>query len=352
MSILFFTTRNVTSNMSAGLLANLAILEKESNDIDFLMSTKTDKSAKHIRSVTGLPIRKSVNLFGQFYETSGLTMASWKEIYDALDVSGMKQYSGLYIMGGLLHPSANVYRFSSKLPNFLDSALCITFRQVGNNIINILGILKAHKEYGIPLHEFSYDSDELCCSLISSVGEYYQYHIYDIPRYNMKRLDGLLYHLQKAPVELEETTKVFDLTFGYTVFPNGNRPSFVEYVNDMAKAFEKVNLYTINKLTGEDNSIPREMYLNKIKQSRFTLIIPSYDKNCFSLYRFIESIHNDCLPLIHKDCFTEDVEKSFDVKFDQLINRIPTESERLELLHYYKEKMSKPKFTFGQKSVL
>lgn len=341
MSILFYTTRSITSNLSAGLLANLAILETESSEIDFLTSKKTDKSALYITATTGLPIRKSRNLFSDFYMSECLTKETWQEIYDSLDVSPLKDYSSMYIMGGLFSPSGNVYRFSTKLPNFLASNLAIKWNSIGVTIINVLALIKAHKEYSIPLHEFSYDTDELACSLITQMGQnYFQYHIYDLPRYNMSRLDSLLYHLaKKEKNSLFEPEKKFDLTFGYTVFPNGNRPSYVDWVNKTSQKFELVNLYTINKLTGVDTSIPREAYLNKIQESKFTLILPSYDKMCFSLYRFIESIHNDCLPILNSACYTEEVEQSFDVKFDRIRDIIPTDDERIELLAYYKDKL-------------
>lgn len=341
MSILFYTTRSITSNLSGGLLANLAVLETEDSEVDFLTSKKTDRSALYITQKTGLSIRKSRNLFGDFYMNECLTKKSWQEIYDSLDVSELKEYSAFYIMGGLFSPSGDVFRFSKKLPKFLESSVAIKFNQIGVTIINVLALIKAHKEFSIPLHEFSYDTDELACSLITQMNEnYFQYHIYDLPRYNMKRLDSLLYSLAKdQAVTLMEIEKKFDLTFGYTVFPNGNRPSYVDWVNRSSEKFERVNLYTINKITGLDTSIPRENYLNKIQESRFTFIIPSYDKMCFSLYRFIESIHHDCLPLIHPDCYTDEVEQSFGISFLPLKGDIPTEKERVELLSYYKEKL-------------
>lgn len=43
-------------------------------------------------------------------------------------------------------------------------------------------------------------------------------------------------------------------------------------------------------------------YMELIKRSKFTLIIPSYDVNCFSLRRFFESVTNGCVPLILSDC--------------------------------------------------
>jgi hypothetical protein len=48
--------------------------------------------------------------------------------------------------------------------------------------------------------------------------------------------------------------------------------------------------------------LPYETYLELIRSSMTTLIMPSYDSNCFSMRRFFESIANGCLPLVHEDC--------------------------------------------------
>lgn len=51
-----------------------------------------------------------------------------------------------------------------------------------------------------------------------------------------------------------------------------------------------------------DKLLPYDTYLELIKHSRFTLIVPSYDANCFSLRRFCESIVLGCVPLVHNSC--------------------------------------------------
>jgi hypothetical protein len=43
-------------------------------------------------------------------------------------------------------------------------------------------------------------------------------------------------------------------------------------------------------------------YMKFVKQAKFTLVIPSYDVNCFSLRRFFEALTNGCIPLILDTC--------------------------------------------------
>lgn len=52
--------------------------------------------------------------------------------------------------------------------------------------------------------------------------------------------------------------------------------------------------------------LPYETYMQLLKQSNFTMMVPSYDINCFSLRRFFEAMSNDCIPLILDTCNYED----------------------------------------------
>lgn len=75
--------------------------------------------------------------------------------------------------------------------------------------------------------------------------------------------------------------------------------------------------------------IPYDVYMQHICHAKFTLNIPSYDTNCFSLRRFFEAITNDCIPLVLDTCnyqagfnfndeMIEFVERNLLVTFDDL----------------------------------
>lgn len=340
MKRLFYTCRNVTGMFSKGLICNLQILEKNTTSLDFLTITSTNKSTKYIEEYTGLRINKTLNLYVDFYLTHAINMSSWQEVYDSLDVSALKDYDSLHIVGGLHFPQSNITRFSKRAGIFPADRGQLKFQQTAKHIINIMAIHKAHVLYNIPLHEFAYDSDEMSSNLFNvkqNPDNYHLYHIYDMPRYSMSRIDSLQYYLSHKVNDVD--TKEHDLTFGYTIFSYGDRESYVEYVNYMISKFKNVNLYVKNAITKEDNSIDRDEYLSQISRSKYTLIIPSYDNTCFSLYRFIEAIHNDCLPIIHPRCAIDEVESSFNVDLKQLmITDAVSDDRRLELLTYLKSK--------------
>lgn len=357
---LFYTCRSVTGTFSVLLVKCLKILEVDNEEIDFLTGAKTKSHSKYIKEIAGLHINEQHNLYSEYYNKKAMHMSSWQEVYDDIDVSHLKDYKRLYIMGGLLFPSSGFSRYSKQSKDIIASKTCLKWVSVGIHVLHIIAMHKAHVLYNIPLHEFSLDTDELSSNLFDvkqNPEMYYTYHIYDMPSTEKTRLDAFNYYLLNKPKTTENLVddwsgKEFDFTMGWTVFPNGNRSKFSEKITEIAEQFTKVNLFTKDKVKNIDNSIPIPEYLKLIEKSKYTYILPSYDNSCFSLYRFIESIDLDCLPLLHPDCNVEDVQKSFDVDLMPLFTNTPFKEERrTELLKYYKEKflVFEKSFTKGNK---
>lgn len=76
-------------------------------------------------------------------------------------------------------------------------------------------------------------------------------------------------------------------------------------------------------------------------------MLPSYDETCFSVYRFIDAIYNDCLPIIHNKCRSDEFESSFNISIKELVFKDNIEffiKNRISLLKYYKQKI---KFSVG-----
>lgn len=342
MSCVLYTARNITGAFSSGLICNMRLIETKHKDITLLTNRKTEQGKSFIEKTSGLHINNYVNYYDDFYMNTARHMKSWIDVYHSLDVSMFEKYDEIYIMGGLHFPQSDISRFSKRASTFPNDRGQMKFIQTGSHIVNALALHKAHVLLDKPLHEFVYDTDELSVNtfnLRQNPSKYNSYHIYDYPKYNLQRLDSLQYFFSKQSKSVIEEDKVFDFTFGYTVYKNGNRPSYVTFVNDISKRFDKVNMFVKNVITGENNVVDRDTYLNLISKSKFTLILPSYDNECFSLYRFIESIYNDCLPLIHPECNISDVEKSFDVDLKSLYsNNVIDENRRIELLNYMKDK--------------
>ena len=211
------------------------------------------------------------------------------------------------------------------------------------------------------LHEVIWDPLEMSVNLFHPdyvpQDNYHLYFAYDAPALNITRLDSLQYYYQQqcqhviaqteqslfdydnddedSPVQM----KSCDITFGLTVVEK-KRQKYWDDAKQIMARFQTQNFYGRNKFTGEENFLDRAAYLAKIKQSRYTLIVPAYYEPSFSIFRLIESLHNDCLPLIHPDCMIDDVNASYGVDLSELIvsDQMFSEDQRLVLLDKYKKK--------------
>jgi len=270
-------------------------------------------------------------------------MSSWTEIYDGLNIDVLKQYDDLYLFGGLFSTASDLKRYEKRNFVFPKDSGQIKFQSVALPCIHVLALLKANREFGIRLHEIVFDPWEMSVDMFhpnyAPKDNYNLYHGYDKPSLNMKRLDSLQYYLSKQNKNFieEQVEKEYDITFGMTVFQKFREKYFDDAKNVLSK-FEKVNFYLLNKVTGEDTFIDRDQYLKKIAQSKYTIILPAYDSTCFSIFRLLESLQNDCLPLIHEDCYIKDVNKSYNTDLSELITDKPfSENDRIELLNKFKK---------------
>jgi hypothetical protein len=328
-------------------------LKHHHTQIDLLTSKKSPASKKVIEQTAMIRVSEMNDSYRAYYDNEVKKFSTWMEVYKDINPIFLKEYDALYIIGGLDFHNSDIGRHQKRKYVFPNDGGQIKFESLGTHLTNILAMLKAHHMYGIPLHEMAFDPNEMSCDLFHpdvAVGShYYLYHGYDIPKYNARRLDSLQFHLENKqnPLFEEEVTKAYDFTFGYTILDDSGRAHYPEYVNNIASQFSTANVFCKNEFTGENTHIPGDEYLDKVKRSRFTFMLPSYDAHCFSNYRFVESIYNDCLPLIHPDCNIEDINKSFGIDLSPLkASVIPTESDRLNLLETYKNAM---KFAIGYK---
>ena len=350
---LFFSTRSLTGREGKGLMAHMNLIKSHTSENHYLSVNKSKKETRIIYNNCDLYVKYILNLYKDFYQNNALNMESWEEVYDKIDVSFLNQYDNLYIIGGIDLWRSNLTRFGSRKFVFPKDKGQLKFQSAGKVIINLLAILKAHKIYGIPLHEVSFDPNEMSLDLVhpdfTPNENYYLYHGYDIPRYNIKRLDSLQYFYEKMNsgfFKNDYTDKPIDFSFGYTVLKNSERTDYSEYINNLAKKFNKSKIYCKNEIIGEDTLLDKDSYMNVISLAKYTAILPAYDSTCFSVYRIIESLHYNCLPLIHKDVNIEEIEKSFDVDLSYVVTDEPLcPYDRTEVLYYLKDKFLKFKKT-------
>lgn len=339
MTSLLFSTRGITSKIETATSQQMSML-KTFGSFDFLTSTLTDRSSIFIEDNVGLDIQNNIYI-SETYTKLCKIIRTWDECYDLLDVSNFSNYKNLIIYSGLFSTAAGFRRGTKRNFVFPKDSGQLGFHSVGKLIVGYLYMLKAHKEFGIPLHEVSRDPLEFNMDCVhpdyTPNSNYNLYHGYDIPRYNMKRLDTLQHYLLNSKTLFNvDNTKTIDFTFGMTLVSK-ERNYLMSDVKKMIGNFNNYKFYLLDKQNDTSTFLTRNNYLDKISNSRFTMILPAYDLTCFSIYRLIESLDRNCLPLIHKDCVIKEVEKSFNVDLSPLVTDIPfTEDRRLELLDIYK----------------
>lgn len=355
---LIYTTRAFLGWQGKTIASHMKIVQKDNAQVDVLHNLKSIKGLDFLREHSGLYLNNHFNLYGDFYKNTAINLPDWEHVYNQLNVDPLKKYQELWLIGGAFSWRSGFSR-NTETSNprdhhlnfvFPKSKNLLRFQSWGKILINMLALLKAHRDFGIPLHEKTQDPLEMSLDLFhpdyAPRDNYFLYHGYDIPRYKMKRLDSLQYHFRNQPKQ-KSPPKSLDFTFGYTLFKNHPRLESLPLVEQLHKKAASSSIFCRNDITGENTLVSKKIYMDHIARSRFTLILPAYDPSCFSVYRLIESLEHNCLPIIHNHCNVEELEKSFGVNLSDLIMEdLPTEARRLELLNYYRSEFLIPNRMF------
>lgn len=86
-----------------------------------------------------------------------------------------------------------------------------------------------------------------------------------------------------------------------------------EWIKNFEKMFKGIKDIDVCIITKENKKKPivQKEYYKKIINSKYTMIIPPYDKDSFSMIRFFESVQLNCLPFIYKKCNLNEVYDTF-----------------------------------------
>lgn len=358
-NIILFTTRPITSKYTKSLIEQMSIL-KEYQDagygIIFVSPKSSEKNVEYIENTAGIKIDEFISYKDHYAEVVfKKKYRTWKEYVENVFLfENLKNVKHIVCFGGMLSDATGLTRKRNYINRIFNSWNQMNFTANGTYLTGFFQLIKLSNERGIPFHEICFDPCENSVDQLDDLRpyKYYCYHGYDWPEYNLERLDSLQHFLISYPEKatLFEIEKSIDLCFGFTALTESRELEYELIMNSLNSNSDlNVKMFVRHKKLGIDTFVNRDIYLENIKESKFTLIIPPYDKKHFSVYRFIESIHNNCLPLIIKDTYVSDFIKSFDLN-NEMINRIITsydaiektvssmkEETRIELLNYFKK---------------
>lgn len=356
--IVIFVNRAITSKYNKSLIEQMLFLKEYQKDYELIWvtHTKTDNGLNFVRGVTGLSISRKLS-FSKHYEddVQSHKYSSWVNFYqNAWWWSDLTDVEHVIIFGGMLSQQSAWTRKRKKLDEMLYTKQQMKYEALGRPLSLLIQLCALAEKENATLHEICYDTFENSLSLIPSIKptKYHLYHGYDIPMYEMKRLDSLTYWLQNQikPAFLFQPSKEYDLVFGYTVLTK-ERETVHDEITTLMDEFKDKNVQSFlrHKDLGIDTFTDRDTYLSYIERSKYTLIAKAYDPNQFSIYRFQESINNNCLPLILESVRIKEFIESFSIP-EELINNITvrgnkvppfTESERMKLIGQFSAILNK-----------
>jgi len=309
--------------------------------VDILTFNTTKSISTAVAKV--LPVAARLNFpTPTFHLDAVVHMGAWNEVYENLDVSALAHYEALFIIGGFFSPGSQIHRFSKRAGVFPKDGRQLRFQSTAEPLIHILTMLKIHNEYGTPLHEVVFDPLEMSLDLFNAdfrpKHDYHLYHGYDSAAYGFKRLDSLQFYFDRfRSHKLYRPEKSLDFVFGYSNMNDG-RSGFVEDIDALSNRFTKSQVL-VKTSTDKSKWLNPDAYLELVSRAKYTMILPAYDKGSFPIFRLIESLQNDCLPLIHNSCGVDEVEQSYGVDLSGIVRDTPLrEAARIEVLDYLKGK--------------
>lgn len=321
------------SSMLQSMKEQLSILKiyEKKYDYVYITSGKGTQGSSLIEEWTGIKFKKVISTFNLYEEeVRSKKYDGWATFYDkhtcivensGVDISKVKE---ILIMGSIENIPTKYTREDNGLYLLLknNKQTSMNFVSLGKNIHVLFSLARFGKNNNVSVHTVMLDPME---NTLDQLGEWAPNETKTYFGYSFApeilRIDALQYHYleNKSPFDFKED-KEYDFVFGAT-FMAGDRNDEYEKIKilfDSPWRKNKSKFFIRNDKEGIDTRVNREEYMRYLEKSRFTMVIPSYEKSCFSIFRFLESLENDCLPIITDNCNTDDFLKSFDLPLKYL----------------------------------
>ena len=360
-NIVLFTTRPITSKYTKSLIEQMCILkeyQEKGYGIILVTPKKSKKNIDYIEEVAGIKINQHICYIDHYKEVMMNPKPIYNSWYEYLEketlFDDLQNVEEIIIFGGMLSDATGLTREKNHFNFLMGTKRQMNFIANGSYMTGMLQLIKLSQNKKIPVHEICYDPCENSIDQLDyKPYKYYCYHGYDWADYNLLRLDSLQAYLEGLPEENyffeDPPEKEIDLCVGLTALTEHREKQYDDVMEGL-ESNPNINkkLFIRHKRLDIDTFVPRDVYMESIKRSRYTLMVPPYDLQHFSIYRFLESVYNDCIPLITSDVNISDFVKSFKIdenRINKLIvdyktigNKINelSEEDRTDLLEYFK----------------
>jgi hypothetical protein len=213
----------------------------------------------------------------------------------------------------------------------------IRFLSVKNGLVIALRNIIFCKTFNLKYNQFLIDSQE--CNL--SKFEEMKDHSYERFFGYSSSSVGFSYHpflkLYYSKNKEDIKNKEYEWLIGFAILTPDRKwlSSYYDYFNSLPG---NNKIYLKDKYREVDTFIKKDLYIEELKKSKQTLMLPPYDDDFFSMIRFLESLSLSVLPRIHKTVFIDEVDSKNEFKdliIEDNINSLIDEKERIRLLKKY-----------------
>lgn len=150
-----------------------------------------------------------------------------------------------------------------------------------------------HLSKKIPVVHIYVDPQEASWNKMTGCDEE-KYFFYENARIDAKYLPFVEWSFSKQIKKYQKTKK---FSFGFTVVTEDREPLYYQLAD-----IENMNFLVKFPKIGIDTTVKRSDYAEMIKESEFTLVIPSYEDTDFSSIRFWDAVTKACIPFILDTC--------------------------------------------------
>lgn len=333
MKTLMITTRPLTSSVNNALMYGLV----DDNTRILLVHCHKNEYKKSIKRHEILNKELGVNYdkFHLFNARSYSTLKlKFSELVDLINVDEFKEYDTIRFFDGIQLSGIN-----NKKPLDYNQRVNMNIGVSFNQLFNTAICIAIHKKFNTKVVQYTTDPQEMQLNQlkIPTIVEKANFgHNYKNQKYN----DFYQKSMEKKRKLIPKVEKDLEFVMGYTELKELSRNNTVSKINEVIRYnFKNIKIFTRNDSIGINTLIRHNEYLSYLNRSKFTLVIPPYDKESFSVYRLIESLAFDCLPLIHNSCCLKYMNETYNCDFSELIYNDDfdlSDENRLYLLEKFK----------------
>lgn len=136
------------------------------------------------------------------------------------------------------------------------------------------------------------------------------------------------YSFREGQNSIESSGRNIALTFGASAV-TADRHYLIALVNEMKESFDKEKLqYDILLRTKVEvgksriTFVDQRQYVYDLQYAATTIVVPAYDAEAFSWFRFVESAARGCVPLVYEECQIDSIKKCYPETYKVICNEL------------------------------